>query len=236
MQVTGNSANDRKKELSIRFVPGGLSFSVSNNGTSSRERSFRIARVASDTTFSSFVERAVGSRKELQEDFDRVTFWVDTPCAIIPSDLVDAERALGYMRESGLCPKVTERCVISDSEQGVACLFAVDNEVVDAMSDRYGDRLVWRSPIQEAIARKVCGVMAHFTSSMLFLVVRDGEGRLSAAECFPCTNAADAVYYLSKIRNEANEGGLPIILSGFPASGYRKVLKRYFRNIILCEL
>ena len=203
-QVTGNNSRPAdKNKVSVRIESGGHSFSLD------------------------------GLPKKAFDEETTVVFSVIThKTLLVPAELFDQSAAANMLAIAGLeCTPDEEPVCTSDN--GTVTVMAVAKSAVAAISERFGERARFTSPLSAAtnaegrrLDIRTCGRVSYFTLSE--------EGRLHFAEALKTDDADEILYYVQAVNNRFILDKYLIYIYGDGAAETAKLLRRYFKGV-KCE-
>ena len=110
---------------------------------------------------------------------------------LVPAELFDEERGAELLAANGMAPSGDECVVCSDPAQETVALMAVPAAALQPVTERFGERLFYTSPLLHAVATTTPVVWLCLRSGLLYVRVCDPA--LQLAEVIPAPDEADVL-------------------------------------------
>lgn len=238
MQETGNKNIISDKVLSVRLTAGGLSFSVLPAGKDEREHFLAYLKDAKkvDSLRQMFTKvRELGGAT-----YATVQVLLDTPDTVfVPAKLLESMPPENFLYEGGIFPGADKVTLVSPEVDNLCAVMSFDREVIGFFVERFGDNVIWFSPLQEnlEVRERVNlsegGYVVNITEGNLYVSSFNSNGQLLVAEVYPYSSEADIVYYLYKLTEYSAAKKDRIFLYGGRAAQHTRIVKKYFSRASL---
>jgi len=237
MRETGSNISPDKKILSIRLTSSGLSFYVSTaRSARGEERYFSFA--GRDAGPGMAVRNIIDSTPELSGYFTSVNVFIDTADTVYaPSEVLRTDNAAAFLNGLGLYIPPEGGVAVSPAVGDVRAAMRYDARALSFLSDYYGAKLSFYSPLQENLelagrAGNPEGFIANITERNIYIVRFDKEKRLLLSEVYPYYTDADIVFYLHKLGEDSGLRNPKIRIFGPGSGAAYKILRKYFRGVL----
>lgn len=151
-------------------------------------------------------------------------------CVAVPAELFHEKDAESYLAMSAIAIDKEECVVCSDKSHPVVAVMAVNRECHKLLSESYGNRLHYTTPLLLTPAPEQ-GSVLHLAEGVLYIRVVD-EG-LRLAEVVEVSSDADILYYLESIHRVLNIYNMYARAEG-DTKRLMRICKKLFTKIV-CE-
>ena len=164
---------------------------------------------------------------------ERVECTVLTPrTTLVPRECFDAAAVGQYLRVAGLPCRSDETAVTSDESAQTVAVMAVGSECLDALRERFGNRLVFTSPLCGSQDYSEPTVWLCRRGDIMYIKIYRTVLRL--AEAVEISSEADVLQLLHDLEEVFDIGHCTIACSGDGCERLRKRLSKYYTDV-RCE-
>lgn len=227
---------NNNRTLSIRLNEHGLYFSVLPVSGSKGESHYALPTDAK--LRAAAVKKIFEIQPELSGEFKAVQILLDTPDTVfVPEEALLKSTPESFLNEAGIFTGADKTSVTSPATHRLCAVMNFDSEVLSYITERFGDKTVWFSPLQENIevkervVLKDGGYIVNLTEKNMYVTSFNSKGDLLVAEVLPYQSDADIVYYLSKLTEYSAAEKERIYLYGNNAKQYYKIVRKYFKGV-----
>ena len=116
---------------------------------------------------------------------------------LVPEEVLGTGDAGTLLAANGMAPSGDECVVCSDPAQETVALMAVPAAALQPVTERFGERLFYTSPLLHAVATTTPVVWLCLRSGLLY--VRICDPALQLAEVIPAPDEADILYFIERL-------------------------------------
>lgn len=152
---------------------------------------------------------------------------------LIPVELTTPEDGQAYMQAHGIPVGPDDQIIRTDPVQGITAYIVLPQPVWQELQALYGQRMQVLHPLQIAARKTHQGptVEINFAGNWANIVVKDVW--LQYCEVFPCTEAAELLFYLQLLNKQYDLQDYDLLITGEGIAQIRKILKGYYRKTLV---
>ncbi len=148
---------------------------------------------------------------------------------LMPEHLFEKGVETDYLRFNGMEPAAVETVIVSEPQDGIIAVMAVDAAVAELARREFGGDVRFTSPLLEIAAGRKRDVNILLTGENAYIAV--WEKGLRMAEALPDNSHDSLLYYMQVLGRRFKLRRFTINISGEGASGAGEMLDRYFSKI-----
>lgn len=196
-----NDTNNPKLRLTLRLSRGAMSFSVGDPRADGQIVFEPYAENGGISTAAN-LRNAFGESELLQSGYKNALVVVDSPVVLVPSDEYDERQAPLLYRYTVSGHDKDDIARAEMTELGSTAVFAINHDVRTVIADHFENvnflplvQPVWHHLYHKAFTGSRQKLFAYFHDKKIN-VFRFERGRFRFANCYDCSHAHDALYYI----------------------------------------
>ena len=151
---------------------------------------------------------------------------------LVPAELSDREDDRALLASSAVSVADDECVVRSAPGSSAVALMAVPSTLIRDLTERYGDRLHYTTPLLHEVRTEQPTVWMDRRDGLLYIKVYDPA--LQLAEVIPATDDADILYFIERLGSAFPPAEHVLRVAGDDAARLRRMLGKMFKESV-CE-